>query len=377
MPQQAPAPQPDSIILAEFDGLKNTVSRERLSAKDLESAVNIDIDDAKQIHRRRGYTQLDTASYHSLFNATDGSIYVVKNDTLGLLRSDLSFVALQTPIGSMPWAGGTGLQYAQVGTNIYFTSPTTKGIIDATGPTVGPWGGTADYWYSPVVNPTSTLPPVAGKLLGPIPLGSTLAYYKGRLYIGSGNVVWATELYTYIWVDKTKGFLPFEGEITMTGAVGDGVYVGTTEGLWFLEGEFPQKRTRVMDSGVIPGSMVYIPAELANPPQVGTQPDTPLQVSIMFQTASGICVAQDSGQTYNLTEGKFFFPNAERSAAFFRQQDGMYQYIAVNDSEGQPANNARIGDYIDAEIVRFNDGWVDMPRECVKVEDQFTVEFIA
>ena len=140
----------------------------------------------------------------------------------------------------------------------------------------------------------------------------------------------------------------------MLGTVGDGIYVGTDEGLWFMTGpSLPQmKRSRVMDSAVIPGSMVDIPAELANPPQIGLNADTPLQISIAFLTTNGFCVAQDSGQAYNLTEDKFIFPDSVRASALWRRQDGVNQYVAVADSGGDPANAARIGDHIDVTILR-------------------------
>jgi hypothetical protein len=170
-------------------------------------------------------------------------------------------------------------------------------------------------------------------------------------------------------VDKTRGFLQFEGDTTMLGEVADGLYVGTTEGVWFCEGPaFPLKRTRVMDSPVIPGSMVYVPGELANPPQVGVNADTEMLVSIMFQTTRGICVGLDGGKAYNLTESKFFFPQTKRSAALWRRQDGMTQYIGVNDSQGEPVNGARIGDYVDATIIRGNVSWMTMEETGVPLD---------
>ena len=69
-------------------------------------------------------------------------------------------------------------------------------------------------------------------------------------------------------------------------------------------------------------------------------------------TANGFCVAQDGGQVYNLTESKFFFPQAQSAAAMFRRQDGMNQYITSMQSGGDPQNAAAIGDYIDVTIIR-------------------------
>ena len=96
-----------------------------------------------------------------------------------------------------------------------------------------------------------------------------------------------------------------------------------------------------------------------------------MQVSISFLTSNGFCVALDGGQAYNLTEGKFFFPSAVRSAALFRRQDGVNQYIAVNDSEGTPASGARIGDYVDATIIRGGGLW-PITTENIAISDVLT-----
>jgi hypothetical protein len=367
--QQAdPAPQAGdpSVKIKRFKGLVNTLDLERLSSDDLWRAVNIDIDDDGEIHRRRGYTQVTTEPTHSLFTSENGTVYGVVNGILSIIHPDYSTIPLLDDVGDAYWDGGLGLDYYQVGANIYFSGTSVSGIIETTTQTVVPWGPADDFWLSPVVNPTATLPAIRGRLMGPPPRASFLAAFNGRMYLGQGRTVWCTEPFLYGLVDQTKNFFQFEGDITMLGTVGDGIFAGTTEGLWFLQGpSFPLKRTRIMDSGVLPRSMTYVPGELANPPQVGMESDTPLVVSIMFQTPRGICVAMDGGKALNLTESKFFFPQAQRSAAMFRRQDGMNQYVAVNDSRGQPVNGARIGDYVDAFIIRANAIWVTMDEGIV------------
>ena len=361
MPPPEPQGQSESVDFSRFDGLKNTVKPERLSDRDLARAINIDLDDDGQAHRRRGYTQVASGNYHSLFTSETGVCYVVCNGQLSILNPDYSLVGLRSGIACDPSTGSTGLQYTQVGNEIYFTSATNAGIISEAQRTVVPWGPAQDIWLSPVVNPTTNLPAIRGRLLGSPPLATTLAYFNGRLYLGQGKTLWATEPFAYGLVDKTKNYVMFEGDITMIAEVTDGIYVGTTEGVWFLAGPaYPLKRSRVMDSPVIPGSMTYVPGELANPPQVGTNPDTEVMISVMFMTTRGVCVGLDGGKAYNLTESKFFFPVAKRSSAMFRRQDGMNQYIAVNDSEGQPVNGARGVDFADAEIIRGSARWVEV-----------------
>lgn len=347
-PQDPNAPQGDSVILAKFDGLKNTVARERLKPTDLEVALNVDIDDAGQIRRRRGYHLLATGVYHSLYSDGAGLVLVVKDGTLGALRSDNSFEPL------LPNAGAEHLDYVRVGETVYFSSSITSGKI---GPSmiVSRWGEIAadNTWLSPVLRPTDTLGAIRGKIIGPPPMATALTYLNGRIYLAHENVVWATELYLYNYVDKTKTFLTFESDVTMLATVTDGIYVGTKDTVWFLSGPFNEmRRIKIMSYGALPRSSVDVPAELIKP-QLQQDQKSPSKNAVLFMTTSGLCAGFDGGVVYNLTQEDVIFPDAVTAAPMFRRQDGVNTYVAVTDSGGSPSANTRIGDYVDCEIRRF------------------------
>lgn len=353
------------IAFSKFIGLKNTVTAERLGPEELEVAINVDIDDAGQFHRRRGKTRVATGNFHSLFTNSGGVTFCVKNGFLGVVNPDFSFNALGSGYNDP-------LVYCQVGPKIYFSSVSISGAIDLTSMTIVPWGSTPDLFYSPVVNPTATLPEIRGRLYGKPPLATQLAYFNGRIYLAQGRQVWATELYLYDFIDKTKNFWTFEANVTMIGVVKDGLYVGTTEGVWFIYGVYGEmKRERVMDSGVIPGSLVYIPAELANPPQIQLQADELVKMAILFLTTSGYCGAQDGGVCYNFSETKFVFPDIISTAAVYRMQDGMHQYLLSANSGGTPSANTRIGDYLDAQLIRGG-AWNNL-RDTLRIADRMKV----
>ena len=346
LPPQAP-PAVDSVTIQQFGGLRNTITAERLEPGDFETAENIDLDDAGQVHRRRGYTLVSAGNYHSIFE-TRRAVYGVKNAALGVVNPDYTFTSLLSGVGSEP------LAYVQVGDNVYFSSPLTSGVIAEDG-TVSAWGAVVDagQWISPVVNPTDTLGAIRGRQLGAPPMASALAYLNGRIYLAHDRDVWATELYLYTLVDKTRNFLRFEADITVLGAVSDGLYVGTQDAVWFLGGAFREmKRIQVSQYGALPGSLVYVPAGMVSPEMVrtanGESPD-----AVLFMTSSGLIAGLDSGVTRNLTQDRMLFPDARSVAALFRRQDGVNQYIGVVDSGGTPQTAARIGDYVDAEIRRF------------------------
>lgn len=350
------APKPgDPIIFDRFDGLKNTVLQERLGPRDLLRAQNIYLDDVGQAHRRRGVTLQLAGNAHSAFTSSTGVTLLVLNQTLGVLGANYAFTSVLPGIATDPQLGsGLGLAYAQVGDNVYYSGPAESGIFNLPSLTVSAWGSEPDMWLSPVVNPTSTLPAIAGKLIGKPPFASFLAPWHGRIYLGVGSVLWATELYLYNFVDRNAGFKQFEASITMVAAVSDGVYVGTTEGLYFLSGPtFAELGLlRVMDSGVIPGSMVYIPGELGNPPQVPTGADTQVEVAIMFMSTTGACVAADGGKVINMTESKIVFPGAQSGASMYRRMDGVNQFVSALQSGGTASQNSAIGDYISATLIR-------------------------
>jgi len=346
-----PNEPPESIIVGQFSGIKNTVSRERLKVGELEAAVNVDIDDAGQLRRRRGYDQKLAGYCHSLWSMPDGRALIVYRDDLGILQQDYLIVPLVTGIGPDP------LSYTAVGETVYFSSRSASGkIVDDA---VLPWGQTGGegQWLSPVIRPTETLGAISGKLLGPPPLATEIESYKGRIYLASERWLWATELYLYDLVDRTKNYLQFEHDITMVRAVDSGLFVGTTAQLLFLQGTLSEgfKRSVVLESPVIPGSAVVVPTADVHP-QARESDTVPESNSPVFLTGQGICVGLDDGQVINLTRKRVVFPEAVRAAALYREDQGANSYVAVTDSAGGPSANARIGDYVDAEIVRASQG---------------------
>ena len=346
MPQQDPNVPPESIVLSQFAGLKNTVSQERLQPNELERAINVDIDDVGQVRRRRGYTLKDAADYHSV-KTVGGKTYGVRSGSLGIIRDDYSFTALQS-------AGAGAICYTEVDGDVYFSGG-ISGVI-APDETVSPWGASDQgTWVSPVIAPTDTLGAISGKLLGDPPKASAIEAYKGRIYLAVEKVLWATELYRYHYVDRTTNFMQFEHDITLLMAVGDGLYVGTIGGLYFIQGVFGKfQLTKINDDPVLPGSGQFVPAELVHP-QGRNQP-VPSGMAAVFMATCGIIAGFDGGTCYNLTYGTVVFPAGVSGASLFRQDQGANSYIAAVDSAGGPSANARIGDYVDAEIIRASQG---------------------
>lgn len=340
-----PNAPPESVILKNFKGLRNNVRPERLALNEFVTAQNVDIDDAEQVSRRRGYVRKITGNFHSIYTALSGIVYAVKDEVFGIVNANYTFRALQTGAGTRHFG------YVEIADTLYLSSPTNSYQLDMPSEVVTPWGALVSegLWYSPVAIPTDTLGKVAGKLLGAPPNGEYLCGHNGRIYVAYGRTVWATELYLYNYVDKTRTFLHFENDVGGIVDVADGIFVGTSKGVYFLSGEFgAMQRRMVSPSPMVPGSMVAIsgediPAEAAGGAKRG----------VLMMTANGVCVGLDGGGFVNLSGDKFWFPEAVSAKAMLRAADGITQYVGVTDSGGDPVNTARIGDYVAAEIVRF------------------------
>lgn len=341
-PDQAPT---DNITINQFVGIRNTVAPERLQPGELERARNVDIDDLGQLRRRRGFTLKSAGNYHSLFRADHGLVYGVKNGDLGRIEPNYTFTVIASGVGSPP------LTYLHLGDNIYFSSEATSGKFEHHTNIPSTWGAVAaeKMWLSPVVNPTPTLPPIKGKSLMRPPLATILAYHNGRIYLAVDNVVWFTELYLYDWVDDVKGYLPFENDVKVLATVADGLYVGTETAVWYLSPtEAGMRRVQVANYGAIKGSAQQVPSNLI-PDQLQQQ----TKGGTLIMTQQGLCIGMDGGNFLNLMQTKVIFPAMQGSNTLFRSQDGVNQYLCVADSGGTPTSSARIGDYVDAEIRRF------------------------
>lgn len=349
MPQPDPN-IPESVVLGQFSGLKNTVAPERLGPSDLERAINIDLDDSGQARRRRGYELALSGDWHSIKGPLAGKTYGVKDGYLGIIRPAPAFFSLGVLIGSAP------VCYTEVDDEVYFSSVDASGVVSHTEIVVD-WGHTGGQgtWLSPVYTPTDTLGEVGGSLLGDPPKATSICAYKGRIYLANGKMLWATELYRYHYVDRTKTFMQFEHEITLLMAMGDGLYVGTLGGLYFIQGVLGAfKLQQITSAPVLAGSGVEVPADLVHP-QAKNQ-DIPTNIAAVMMTGEGVVAGFDGGTCYNLTHARVALPSGVSAAGLFRQDQGVNNYVAVVDSAGTPAANARIGDYISAEVRRFQGG---------------------
>lgn len=193
------------------------------------------------------------------------------------------------------------------GGEAFFAGNTTTGVFAYTGK-----------------NSALTLPCRTGNLY-PAPAGTVTAFWRGRVLVAVGNVLWASRTNQWELFDLRRDFKQLSGDIRLIQPVDGGVFVGTSHELAFLSGnEFDKlSYTRVIDGPVVLGSGVTVPGELIRRGQgVG-------QGVSMICIADGLLVAGHSdGSVERITEGRYETEVTE-VAATFRVRDGIPQYLAV------------------------------------------------
>jgi hypothetical protein len=332
-------------MLSKFNGLKNKVTPERLKEGDLAVAVNIDIDDEGQIKRRRGYTKLHSGGWHSIYSYMDKAL-AVKDEQLVVLSDDGSYSVLH------PAPGPDKVSYETVSDKVYYSCRYHNGVVDfSSEPIREEWVSPIEGWHSPIQTVSSTQGAVDARLLASPFHASHIAYFNSRIYMSVDNVLWATEMYAYSTLDKTKNFKQFESTITCLASVTDGLYVGTTSGLYFLSGPFDtMKRVKVFDYPVIPYSVVRD----VDPSLIDAKFQS--RSCVLLMSSMGLHVCLDDGTEVNLSKDHYIFPKVDSASAFVRSQDGVNQLVLSTHGSGSPASTARFGDFVDAEIRRFNGG---------------------
>lgn len=178
--------------------------------------------------------------------------------------------------------------------------------------------------------------PLRSQFLSPPPAGQILEYYNGRIFIGSFDAVWYTEPFKYELCDLSNNFIQFESDVTLIGAVSDGVYFGTDNEISFVRGDQPKsfKWDQKADYGAIFGT----PQKIIRP-DVGQNEAT--QTLIIFASAKGICIGGKSGEMINKSRETFIYEPAYSGVGFVRKVRGIDQYLCTltgNDKDRQELN---------------------------------------
>lgn len=156
--------------------------------------------------------------------------------------------------------------------------------------------------------------PLATQWMDAPPAGQVLCHYRGRIYIGSADALYATAPLSYEHCDM-RDYVAFDGStINVVAAVDSGLFVGTEKGVYYLNGAAFGDNTMVrkMASGAIRGSLVYADGQdvTGNPAMSGS-------IVALFATQDGIVMGSPDGSMVNLTTERFEMPEGQGGAAIF------------------------------------------------------------
>jgi hypothetical protein len=386
------------VVFNGFRGINNVLPEDALFTKDgtyLRTALNVDIDNAFKIRRRKGYGSLLPGQTHSLWS--DGSTCLFREGTaLKRLFDDFATTAtLRNDIG-----GNLPMAYVSLDGRVYYSDSVVTGVIE---------GGVSRSWGlipppAPVVEsyvgslragrylvsltyvrndgqesgtdaPTvitltetggiqvyltasgdpgvssirlytsacdgdqlflaGTFPNQSGwqvysgeTELGPelktlffdqAPAGHMLEYFNGRIYVADGQYVFPSKPYAYELFDL-EDYLPFDGPISLLGAVEDGLFIADGRRTYFVKD--PKVRVPVLPYGAITGTMTKIDLRLFGD---GGMEGT----GLMWISRKGIVLGTRGGSVRNLSESVYVFEAGSFGAGLFRQSNGHNQYVAL------------------------------------------------
>lgn len=167
--------------------------------------------------------------------------------------------------------------------------------------------------------------PCRTAFLQPAPVGTVLAFWRGRVLVAVGNVLYASLHAEWELFDLQRDFKQFGADITLIQPVDDGIYVGTERGLVFLAGtEFDSLQyVPLVPEPVVLGSGVAVRGDLV---ALG---DGRGNGAAMLCIVGGYVLAGfNSGSVNRLTHQRYRTA-AREVAATFREVGGMPQYIAI------------------------------------------------
>jgi hypothetical protein len=372
--------------VSSFLGINNIADPARLQLGELTAATNIDVGARGELLHKRGRQLLRAGSASSVFEAPFGVFVLIDNDlllldkagnllrtvynTLGYTRvwyvllpdgrvgfSNGLINGIASATETAPWgvptpidagtgvAGDTQYQITYVRLSDGLEGPPAFGeLIDVTQAIIGlpvragysinvyiaPYG---EAMYLIGNTTTDTFDPL-GRLLGAQymerpraspPVGTVMALWKSRVLIAQDNVLWATQPYRVEAVDMTRDFVQLPSLITGLYGTAEGVFVGTTTGLFFLEGAvFETLKLRPLaDAPVALGSMIEIDQNYLSEK---LRPQS--QQTALCLVGGFVTMLSGAGQVVNLTSERYSTAATEVYATF-RVRDGVGQYVAV------------------------------------------------
>lgn len=189
--------------------------------------------------------------------------------------------------------------------------------------------------------------PLRTYMVTPPPAGTIIDAYNGRMLVVDGRYVYFSDPFAYSWFRTHKNYWRFAQDVTICGAVADGIYV-VADKTYFMAYDTPLE-ARIVEKaeyGAIKGTMVIIDAAKVDSDLSGQ--------ALLWTSTEGVCFGGAGGTFKNLTQERYQMPGfQDAGAAFFREVNGMSQYLSLSKRNASEENNrVYAADSAVAEVVR-------------------------
>jgi hypothetical protein len=301
-------------ILRGTDGINNRVNQTRIhfsqktGLADLAAGVNVDIDDDGAISRRLGTNRVIEGAWHSLFSA-DAFALGVKGGGLYLIDKGWGITGIRnvTPGKRVRYAMGHDGDQPVV---YYVNGADTPGRVT--------FDGVSRTWTKGTyVGPDTT------REFSDPPIGHLICLFAGRAWIAVDNHLFYSEPFALGRFCLSDSWQMFPGRLRMVAAAdgGDGLWVGTNEGVWSVLGTNPREMVprRRSSAPVLEGSEVQVDLEKFGDGEMAGN-------ALMFTTESGICLGANQGTLVNVTHSRLNYTATNKGAGLYRDGDSP-QYL--------------------------------------------------
>lgn len=199
----------------------------------------------------------------------------------------------------------------------------------------------------------------SGRALGarqwwtPMPAGQAIAAVNGRLWVGSGPLLWFSEPMAY-GAMAPNSYIRFAADVTLVAPAGEGpesgLFVAAGKRTLYLSGPDPKtmNMTIARPSGAVPGTFMNVHTSAFS----DSLPDLPQVTAAMWLSADGVfCLGLPGGRVLPLTNRKVTtHVDAERGAVMVRDDDGDNRFVSA--LRGGTLNRAAATDQVVGTIYR-------------------------
>lgn len=171
--------------------------------------------------------------------------------------------------------------------------------------------------------------------LRPMPPGHIVRYHNGRLLVAAGNFVYYSEPYGLALHNPARGYIPFQGRVTVLEPLRDQVFV-VADQTYALRGKDIDKAELIplVPYGAVEGTSVR---------DMKTE-------QVWWFSDRGLVMTNGEGNITNVQEKNIAVDPAAVGASVYREQNGVQQL--VTSLFGKEVSRAGASSYMDAEVVR-------------------------